>query len=184
MARIGLKNLYYAKLTKDDTTGVTYETPVRIPGLIVATVKPDSKSTTLYADDGPAEVASSLGEITVEVETKDLPIKYQAALLGHTVSNGIMVSSADDEAPYVAIMFEGRKANKATKYVKLLKGKFGIPEDNYETKKDGINFQTDKITGKFVCRTFDNKWKYTAETDAEDYVATIATNWYTAVEPT
>lgn len=182
MSRVGVSNFYYAKQTKDDITGVTYDAPVRIPGLISVSISPASNTNTLYADNGPAEVAESLGEITVEVDLKDLTIEHQAALLGHTATGGVMTSAAGDVAPYVAILFEGLKANGKKKFVKLLKGKFAIPNDSYETKKDSVTFQTDKISGKFVIRDYDSKWKYTAEEDAADYVAEVGANWFTAVE--
>lgn len=182
MSRVGVSNFYYAVLTQDTIAGVAYDAPVRIPGLISVSISPASNTNTLYADNGPAEVAESLGEVTVEVDLKDLTIEHQSALLGHTSSGGIMVSAAGDVAPYVAILFEGLKANGKKKFVKLLKGKFAIPNDSYETKKDNVTFQTDKISGKFVIRDFDSKWKYTAEEDAADYVASVGANWFTSVE--
>lgn len=182
MSRVGVSNFYYAKLTQDTTEGIAYDAPVRIPGLISISITPASNTNTLYADNGPAEVAESLGEITVEVDLKDLTIEHQAALLGHTASGGVMTSAAADVAPYVAILFEGLKANGKKKFVKLLKGKFAIPADSYETKKDSVTFQTDKISGKFVIRDYDSKWKYTAEEDSADYVASVGTNWFTSVE--
>lgn len=184
MARIKLNSLYYALCTKDDAAGVTYGTPVHIPGLITASVKPDSKSATLYADDAPAETATSLGEITVEFEAKEIPLVDQAALLGHTVAKGVLTAKGSDSAPYVCIMFKSEKASGATRYVKLLKGKFGVPEESYETEKDSPAFQTDKISGKFVARTYDSEWKRTADSDSEGFEATTGTNWFTTVEPT
>jgi phi13 family phage major tail protein len=184
MARIKLNTLYYALCSKDDSTGVTYGTPVHIPGVITCSIKPDAKSVTLYADDAPAEVANSLGEITVDFEVKDLPLADQAALLGGTVTKGVLTSKGSDSAPYVALMFKSEKASGATRYVKLLKGKFAAPEDSYETEKDSPSFQTDKLSGKFVARTYDSEWKRTADTDAEGYEAATGTAWFTSVEPT
>lgn len=183
MSRVGVSNFYYALQTKDDVTGVTYAAPVRIPGLISVSISPASNTNTLYADNGPSEVAESLGDITVEVDLKDLTIEHQAALLGHTVTAGVMTSANSDVAPYVAILFEGLKANGKKKFVKLLKGKFAIPNDSYETKKENVSFQTDKISGKFVARDYDGKWKLTAEEDATGYLEATGTGWFTAVEP-
>jgi len=182
MSRIGLTNFHYAPLLTDTAEGATYGPPVAVPGIITASVNPASSSATLYADNAPAEVGNTLGEITVEIALKDLPIEHQAALLGHTVVAGVMTSAGTDVAPYVAIMFEGLKASGKKKFVKLLKGMFNVPNDTYETKKESINFQTDKITGKFVVREFDSKWKLTAEEDATGYLPATGSAWYTSVE--
>lgn len=183
MSKIGCKNFYYALLTSDDSTGVVYGTPVHIAGLITADVKPASNASTLYADNGPAETATVLGDVAVDIETKDLSVEDLAALLGHTVSKGVVTHSKDDKAPYVAIMFEADKANGGTRYLKLLKGKFQEPEDNAETLKDSVNFQTAKISGTFVTREYDGQWKRTADTDGTDYEATTGDNWFASVEP-
>ena len=184
MSKIGCKNFYYAKLTKDDATGVTYETPKHIAGLISLGVKPASNTGTLYADNAPLETATTLGEITIDLDTADLPVEDEAALLGHTVVKGVITHSKDDIAPYVAIMFEGTKANGGTRYKKLLKGKFAEPEDSVETKKENISFQTRKISGKFVARTYDGEWARTADTDGTGYEPDTGAAWYTSVEPT
>lgn len=183
MAKIGLANLYYAKVTKDDNTGVTYEVPAKIAGVITVDIKTGSDTATLFADNGPAETATALGEIGVDIEVKDLPLDVQAALLGHTIAAGIMVSNADDVAPDVAIMFEALKSNGKKRFVKLLKGKFAEPDDVNKTKGDKIDFQTQKISAKFVIREYDGNWKKTADEDAEGYLPATGAAWYTAVEP-
>lgn len=185
MAQIGLKNLYYATLAADTAdTATTYGAMKKITGAISADIKPASNSATLYADDGPFDTATTLGEITVTLEMADLPLSVQAEILGHTLDKGVMVYKATDKAPYVAIAFESEKSNGGTRYVKLLKGKFQELEESTKTKDDKVDFQTPKISGKFVCRTFDGAWKRTADTDAEGFVATTGTDWYKTMEPT
>lgn len=183
MSQIGLRNFYYAILSKDDKTAVTYGTPISVPGLISADIKPGGNTDTLYADDGPYEAAAVLGDIDVTVEMADLDLTTQAALLGHTVTNGVMVEKTTDIAPYVALMFESEKASGATRYVKMLKGKFSVPESSTKTKDNKVNFQTGKITGKFVARINDGAWRRVADTDATGYVSTTGDNWYKTVEP-
>ena len=183
MSKIGCDNFYYAPLTKDDSTGATYGEPVRIPGLMTINVQPASSNATLYADNGPAETASSLGKITVSLETKDLPLEHQAALLGHTVTAGVMVSKTTDVAPYVAILFQSQKGSGGIIYKKYLKTRFSDPQDNNATKGENVTFQTPTITGEAVAREFDKEWKREADTEAKDYVETTGTSWFTSVEP-
>lgn len=183
MAKIGLSNFYYAVNLTDAVAGATYDVPKKIPGLISADIKAGSTTSTLFADNGPAEVASALGDITVDIELKDLPLEVQSALLGHKIVAGVMVNNANDVAPYVAVMFESLKSNGKKRFVKLLKGVFSEPDDTNKTKEDKVSFQTQKISGKFIIRDFDGDWKKTTDEDAEGYVPATGTNWYAAVEP-
>ena len=178
MAQIGLKNLYYAPLSKDDSTGATYGTPVKIAGLISVNISPSNSTSTLHADDIPFAVASTLGEVSVTVEAADIPLQAQAALLGHTVSGNKMICKGSDQAPYVAILFESDKHDGTTRYVKLLKGKFHDPNEDLQTKGDSVEYQTPSIEGTFVCREYDGAWKETADSAS----GTPITDWYDSVE--
>ena len=179
MAKIGVSGFHYAKNTKDDAAGVTYAAPVAVKKLKEIIIKTASDTVTDYADNGPSEVASSLGEITVEISLSDLTLEDQAALLGHTIAEGVMTYNADDTAPDVAIGFVGLKSNGKKRYVWLLKGKFQEPDDTYKTKGDKIEFQPQALTGKFVIRDFDGDWKKLADEDATGFLPETATNWFT-----
>lgn len=179
MAKVGVNGFHYALLTSDTVSGVAYSTPVAVPGLVSIDIKTASDTTTLFADDGPYEVASALGEITVDIELADLPLEVHAALLGHTATAGVMPMASTESAPYVAIGFLGTGSNSQTIPVWLLKGVFGEPDDTYQTKEDKVAFQTSKISGKFVARVYDNKYKIKADTKATGYQATTLTNWFT-----
>lgn len=186
MAQIGLKKLFYAILSADSLTTLTYGTPVQVSGLINADIKPGAQSSTLFADDGPREVGTTLGEIDVTIELADLTPAVAAALLGATVdtTTGELAQKATDVAPYVAIMFESAKADGNTRYVKLLKGKFAPNEENYKTKDNSVTFQTPKITGKFVARIKDSEWIRKIDSDSTATgAAALISNWYSSIEP-
>ena len=72
MATIGLRDIYYAKLLTDPVGGTaTYAEPKRLAGAISANINPNSSSATLFADDGPADTAATLGEISLELNVAD-----------------------------------------------------------------------------------------------------------------
>ena len=181
MAQIGVSDLYYAILTKDDGTGVTYNTPVRIPGLISININPNSSSETLFADNGPMETASALGAIEVEINTADLPLDVQATLLGHTLTSGVLLRKGNDTAPWVAIGFKALKSNGKYRWGWVVKGKFAAPNLEHETKQDSINYQTPTITGNFVRRENDGLWMRQTDEDLVGYTAATGTNWFTSV---
>lgn len=181
MATIGLKNLVYSKLTKDDEVGVTYSEVKKIAPAINARISPKTEISNLYADDGAVETVTSLGEIEVELEISDLPIDIQADLQGHTVNAGVIIKKSTDTAPYVAIGFKSEKANGSYRYKWLYKGKFSLFEEEFKTKEDKVEFQTPKLKATFVKRLFDDAWEATADEDAVDFNPLTATNWFTSV---
>ncbi|WP_426453850.1 major tail protein [Paenibacillus sp. S-38] len=177
--RIGLRDLHYAKLLSDNSSGAMYAAPQKIAGAISAKVTPSSTTETLYADDGAAETATALGEIAVELNVKDLTLQQLADLLGRTVVNGIMVSKDTDTAPYVAIGFRSIKSNGKFRYKWLFKGRFSLPAEEYKTQGDKPEFQTPVISGVFVKREFDGWWEVTGDEDEPGF--TLGDTWFNKV---
>lgn len=178
--RIGLTELYYAILTSDPAGGTpVYATPVRIRGAISANINPNTSAETLFADDGPYATATTIGDIELALNVAELTLDEQAALLGHTVSGGILKRKSTDNPPWVAIGFKTLKANNSYRWTWLNKGKFRLPEQNNETKGDSINFQTPTINGNFVKRDADDEWERHIDEDHDDYLAALGTAWFT-----
>jgi len=181
--RIGMDSIYYAIMT--DETLETYDTPKRIPGAITATVSPTTNSTTLYADDQADEVATSMGDIEIEINPKDLTPEILKDLLGAaTDSNGVLIQSSTDNAPYVALGWRSRKSNGKYRYFWYYKGKFQPNEEEFQTKEDTPTYQTPTITGLFVPRQKDNQWKASVDEDGTGVGADVTKNWFTAVYET
>ena len=178
---IGLRNLVYAKMLTDPAYGTgqaTYEAPKPIAGAISANVNPNASTETLFADDGPFESATTIGQIEVELNVADLPLEVQAELLGHTYQNGVLIRKAGDVPPWVAIGFKSLKSNGKFRYTWLAKGKFTIPEQNNQTKGDSIEFQTPTIVGSFVKRECDDEWERHIDEDDANFTTTMAQNWF------
>lgn len=161
--RIGCDNVVWAALTKDDTTALTYDTPVTLPGVMTLNINPNMSIETAYYDDGPGEVATTLGNIEITFNKSTLGLKEQAYLLGAAYIKAALkpatgsdvdvfklLSGVADTPPEGALGFRTLKSDGTYRYVWLYKGKFAIPVSNNETKGDSINFQSDEITGRFV----------------------------------
>ena len=181
MAKVGIQGFRYALQTADTVAALTYSDPVLVPGVVSVDIKTGKDTATLFADDGPFETASALGEITVDIELADLSLEVQAALLGHPLTNGVLKPASADAAPYVAIGFVGTKANGKKRWVWLLKGQFGEPDDTYKSRTDKIEFQTAKISGKFVITTHNGQYKQVTDEDATGYVAASGAAFIAAV---
>lgn len=192
MVRIGCDHLVYAIMTTEDTADLApvYAEPIAAPAVMSLNINPNSSMETLFADDGPLEVAGTLGNIEVEIQKAYLTAKEKADLLGHAIDkNGGLIYSANDVPPWVAIGFRTLKSNGKYRYVWLYKGKFLDPEDNNETKGDSINFQSDTITGQFAklykpykVETKDRyPWKYEVDEDTPDAKPAVIASWFTSV---
>jgi len=179
MATIGLRDVYYALLTNDPADATpTYEPSKRLVGAISANVNPNTSTATLFADDGPQDSATTMGEITVELNLSDIPLEAQAVLLGHTYAGGLLIRRGGDTPPWLALAYRTLKSNGAYRYYWLAKGKFAIPQETYNTRADTIEFQTPTITGAFVKRDADDEWQRTADEDDTDFVPGWEATWF------
>jgi phi13 family phage major tail protein len=189
--KIGCDNLVYAVMTTEDTPeqAPVYSEVKKAPGVMSLNINPNSATETLFADDGPMEVASTAGKIDVEIQKNELTSQNKADLLGHELdTNGAVVYGDSDVAPWVAIGFRTLKSNGKYRYVWLYKGKFSEPEDNNETKGDGINFQSETINGQFarlnhafaVNAKSIRPWKYELDADAENANEDAMKGWFKA----
>lgn len=192
--RIGVDKLHYATMTTEDTatTAPVYDEPIAAPGVMSININPNGTVETLFADDGPYESATTNGAIEVEIQKNQLTSSEKAAMLGHTIDgDGGIVYGENDVPPYIAIMFRTLRSNGKYRYVTMYKGKFVDPEDNNETKGDGINFQSETITGRFVKLAKSYKlsatktttpWKYELDEEDEKASSTKLAAWFTAVQ--
>lgn len=172
---VGLTNLYYALMdeTKDAAIGVSapgtiaelYEEPIRLAGAITANFSPSASNDTLFADDGPYEVASTTGAMTLELNVADIPPEHRSVLLGEETDSGIVVSNKDATPPWLAAGMSVKKSNGSSRLIWYLKGKFAAPDENNQTKADSINWNTPTITGNFAARACDGNWRYAVDTD-------------------
>lgn len=180
MPWVGLKNLVYSIQTKDDATGVTYGAVKPISEALSANINTATNSATNYADDGPTDVATALGETTISLNVRDLPTQVQADLLGHMIgADGTLIKSKDDVAPYVAIGFKTKLASGGYGYKWYYKGKFKPQSETYESETDTPKFQNPTIEGTFITRKYDGKWQIQGRDDDAGFIG--ADTWFNAV---
>lgn len=191
MATIGLDKLYYAIIT-EGTGGVeTYGTPKVMAKAISAELAPQIAEATLYADDGAAENVKEFTSATFTLGVDDLASDVMADLLGVTVDkNGVVVSTPDDAAPYVAVGFRAKRSNGKYQYFWLYRVKFGVPNNTLATKGESITFNTPSIVGTVMRRNKadgngGHPWKVDVVEGATGVTAATINGWYENVyEPT
>ena len=137
---LGLKDLYYAVCTEADGAE-SYGTPKKMAEAMSADLSVKTADGSLYG-------------------IKDLTPEVLAELLGQAVDkNSVVWAGKEDEPPYVAVGFRAKKTGGKYRYVWLLKAKFKVPSEKYETKGESIKFNTPDIEASFTTRKKDNLWK-------------------------
>jgi len=143
--------LYYAILKTETEETATYDPTVYLPGLREITVTPEEQTGEIYGEGTVWDSDTELGKIAVTIDATDLPPENNAELLGKKLSTyGGVIDSADDEAPYVALMYEKKFTQGVMEYVTLYKGKFAIPEDKAKTREGNVEYQTKAMQGIFM----------------------------------
>lgn len=190
---IGLDNVVIAKLLNDatGTTPPTYDTPIHIPGVVTASVNPNSSVETDYGDNGAIFVVDNRGNMEVNLEFTGMDENTKSQILGQKKENGVVVETSQDQSPYWALGFRiwvgglDDNGNKIYKFVWLAKGKFSVPESGGQTKGESIEFQHVSMVAQFVSTLFspDGKggiFQTSIRTDDEDADATLLENWFNA----
>lgn len=151
MAKIGLNNFRYSKLTEAQDGTPSYDGAKKPGKAISCNVDIENNDAELYADDELAESDKSFNKGTVTAGIDEDDTETMADLLGHDVSEeGEMVRNAEDSAPYVGW---GRIIHKIVKGVHkykvefLYKVKFAEPSQEDSTKGENIEFNTAEIEG-------------------------------------
>lgn len=175
---LGLKDLYYAKCTEADGEE-SYETPKRLAEAMNADLSVKMATADLYADDALSESEKEFANGTLKLGVKDLTPETIADVLGQMVDqNKVVWAGGDDQPPFLAIGFRAPKTGGKYRYIWLLKCKFEVPGEKYETKGESIKFNTPEITATFYKRKKDGKWKADFVGQETD---TAAKTWFTKV---
>lgn len=187
MARqIGLRDIHIATLTEDLGTGVVYGTPSKLERAISAKLTPKVNSENIYSDDSVEDVITSFDSVEVEIELNQLSLTSRATLQGAKVVSGVLIESKEDIPPLLALGFKSKKHNGKYRYVWLLKGKFELSSDEYDTEGEKPEPKSSKLKGTFFSRDYDGNFRFIADEDEPGIDPTIISGWFSAVpdEPT
>ena len=191
MATIGLDKLYYSKITENASGEETYATPVQLAKAIEADIAIELLEAILYADDGADTTIKEFKSGTLTLGIDDIGVQAAQDLTGATLdSNGVLVSTGEDEPNPVAIGFRAKTAKGRYRYFWLYRVIFGIPGANLKTRGDSIEFSTPSIEGTITRRNkadsaSKHPWKVEVTEGATGVTSSVITSWFTAVyEPT
>ncbi len=156
MAKIGLTNIWWGKLTEAEDGTPSYNGAKTFGKAVSCKVSVTNNDATLYAEDALAESDKSFNSASVTLGVADDDDTIFAPILGHTVGDGTegksgeMVRNANDVAPYIGLgRVITKMVNGALKYKGefLYKVKFSEPSQEDQTKGEKVDFKTPEIEG-------------------------------------
>ena len=182
MAIIGLEKLYYSKIIKDDSTGLTFDKPIYLPGVKEIKISPKQNTEKLYAENKLWEQNTSLDSIEITVNVADLTNEQSADLLGQTLaSEGGCFASDDDIPPYIALLYVADKSNGKKRYGVIYKGCMSLPDDSSKSQEGKVDYQTPEMKATFQSLQNNGMWKYTIDEDDANCPTDISTKFFTSV---
>ena len=182
MPIIGVEKLYVAPQTKDDSTGLTYSTPVYYPGVKEIGLKPKQNTEKLYGENKLWDQSITFDSADVDVMQTDLTSAQRAQLLGQTIAAaGGVYAKNTDIAPYVAVLYKANLSGGGSRYGVLYKGAFGLPDDTMKGQEGKVNYQAPKISALFQSTIYNGMWEYHVDTTDPNCPVDIDSTWFTSV---
>lgn len=187
MATIGLDKPFYAKITEDAEGVETYGTPQRMAKAISANMTIEYAEGNLPADDAVSEAVRYFKSGSLSLGIDDLLAGVAADILGVTVDkNGVVVASAEDVPPPVAVGFRALRSNGKYEYFWLYRVQFGVPGNALATKGDSIQFNTPTLEGTIMRRNKPNAkgahpWRVHVTEGADGVSDAAISGWFEQV---
>lgn len=115
----GLKNAHFAVIENETEEGITYGTPVRIPGAVEISLEPRGEMTEFYADDMLYYAAQNNQGYDGTLNIANIPDEFAIECLGEEQdeSDKVITEKADKEGKAFALLFEFDGDVKATRHV-------------------------------------------------------------------
>ena len=145
----GIEKLYYAKLTADTLSALTYGTPAYLAGVKQLGIKPKQNTEKSYAENKLWDQMTVFDSAEVDIGIQDLISAQRADLLGqNTAAEGGVFATDGDSAPYVALLYKAT-IRGGYRYGVIYKGQFTLPDDSMKGQEGKPDFQTPSIKATF-----------------------------------
>ena len=137
----------YAKVTQDDSSGITYGEVKDFAGVSTIGKETDSSSDTHFYNNVPAIVIESTGADTVSINSSAIPLDIIAEITGqyYDPTTGMFVEQ--ERTPgYFAFGYRTQKTDGTDVLVWRNKGTFSIPSSTHNTQDNSTDANGQSLT--------------------------------------
>lgn len=172
--RINIKKPVYCLLTTDTPSGTTYGAVKPFGEPMQVQITPQMSTGVLYGGGKKQEDIGKIKGYAVAFDVNKLFSEVKAEIMGHTVTDGVVIVKDGDEAPYLAFGYEVEQTNGTKEQIWFLKGRAQPANQTIQQSADNINFSTDSITMNFIPRDSDERISWFGDTANSSYTSTQA----------
>lgn len=136
----GIRGLLAARVIKDDSEGMEFDTPIPIAGVSEIGKETETSSEAHFYDNVAAVVIDSVGADSVTMALSAIPFDALAAITGQFYDENLgMFVEGERESEYWAIGYITKRTDGTEIFVWRLKGTFNIPSSTHHTEDDGTD---------------------------------------------
>lgn len=175
----GLKNAHYALIEEETEEGITYGTPIRIPGAVEISLEPRGEMTEFYADDMLYYAAQNNQGYDGTLNIANIPDQFAIDCLGEEQDeeDKVITEKSNKEGKPFALLFEFDGDVKATRHV-LYNCSANRPTIASTTRSNSKEPNTNELSFVSSPRSTDLSVKTKTTTSTPD---NIYNNWYKKV---
>lgn len=177
--RINIKKPVVALVTSDTEEGTTYGDVEILGEAMQIQLTPAVASGVLFGNGVQTENIGKLSGIAVSLDLNKLYIEKRALILGNEYKDGVLIETAGQEPPYIALGYEVEQTNGTSELVWLLKGRAQPVNETRQQSTDNIVFSTDSITINFIPRDSDHQIRFFGDTANPDFTKEQADKFFT-----
>lgn len=182
--KYGLSSCYYAVLT-ESTSGVTYGTPVALPGAVNFNQDQEGETNKFRADNIDFYVSVSNNGYSGDLELALVPDSFLKDVMGETVdaSNGLQIEFADAKPKAFALLMQFEGDAESTRHV-FYNCKATRPSVSSKTTEESIEpvTETINITASAVKLTVAGQERPVVKAKCDSTASTAYASFFSVVQ--
>ena len=145
---IGIDQLYYAVITKDDSSGCTYGDPAPFAPVASLSKTTTSETVNSYYDNGIYRTLASESQDEYTINTPALDLATLAEITGKVIdeTTSALLDSGEPETKYFALLFRAQLSDYTYRYYCISKCSFAVPDEEITGKGESIEPTGQELT--------------------------------------